>query len=115
VPFADLVSVYNMTERVQKLEIADDAPNGISSLVSFLLFIFFGIGYPILIQSHLEATPIWRCPGELRCLQCPCSAGRTHDVGPLTAMTSPRRSVARIREGDYLSDRFPHGLLRISV
>jgi len=55
VPFANLVSAYNTAVRVQKLEIADDAPNSISPLVGFLLFIFFGIGYPIQIQSHLNA------------------------------------------------------------
>ena len=55
VPFANLVSAYNTAVRVQKLEIADDAPGSVSPLVSFLLFIFFGIGYPIQIQSHLNA------------------------------------------------------------
>jgi Domain of unknown function (DUF4234) len=55
VPFASLVSMYNTAARVQAMEIADDAPSQISPLVSFILLLFFGVGYIVQVQSHLNA------------------------------------------------------------
>lgn len=55
VPIANFVSLYNTAVRVQKLEIADGSPSTISPLVAFLLLIFFGIGYIVQVQGHLNA------------------------------------------------------------
>jgi hypothetical protein len=54
-PTANLVSGYNTAERVKRLEMADRMPSQISPVLSVLFMIFFWIGYPIQVQSHLNA------------------------------------------------------------
>lgn len=55
VPFVNLVSGHNTAERVKRLEMADGMPSQISPVLSVLFLIFLGIGYPIQVQSHLNA------------------------------------------------------------
>jgi hypothetical protein len=55
IPIVNLVSGYNTAERVKRLEMADRMPSQISPVVSVLFVIFFWIGYPIQVQSHLNA------------------------------------------------------------
>jgi hypothetical protein len=55
VPFAHFVSHYNTGTRIQRMELADGMTSTISPLVTFLLLVFFGIGYVVQVQSHLNA------------------------------------------------------------
>jgi hypothetical protein len=55
VPFANFVSHYNTVTRIQRMELADGMTSTISPLVTFLLLVFFGIGYVVQVQSHLNA------------------------------------------------------------
>jgi hypothetical protein len=55
IPIANLISGYNTAERVKRLEMADRMPSQISPTASVLFLLFFYIGYPIQVQSHLNA------------------------------------------------------------
>lgn len=55
VPVANFVSHYNTATRIQQMELADGTTSAISPLVTFLLLVFFGIGYVVQVQSHLNA------------------------------------------------------------
>lgn len=55
IPIANLISGYNTAERVKRLEMADRMPSQISPNVSALFMLFLYIGYPIQVQSHLNA------------------------------------------------------------
>lgn len=55
VPIVNLISGYNTSERVRRLEIADGISHQISPVLSLLFMIFLGIGYPIQVQMHLNA------------------------------------------------------------
>jgi hypothetical protein len=50
----DLVSGYNTSHRVRRLEFADGMPDQISPVLSVLFMIFLGGGYPIQVQMHLN-------------------------------------------------------------
>ncbi len=55
IPLANFVSDYNTATRIQRMELADGTTSTISPLVTFILLIFFGIGYVVQVQSHLNA------------------------------------------------------------
>ena len=55
IPIVNLISGYNTAERVKRLEMADGMHSQISPVLSVLFMIFLGIGYPIQVQSHLNA------------------------------------------------------------
>lgn len=81
-----LVSMYNTSVRIQRMELADDIPNQISPLVTLILLFFFGIGYFFQIQGHLNAH--WERHRLI-------AAGRIQPagvVGPLQA-SMPERAI----------------------
>ena len=54
VPFFNLVSLYNTANRIKLMQKADGSTDLISPGAALLWAIFFGIGYPIYVQSAMN-------------------------------------------------------------